>query len=187
MKKTLWFIFNVTFLFCELFVACKKSDYVDIANDRPLDDCSFSVAEAQAWYETNNPGYLTLKSSNTEEHTKEVMPAWECAFKSQNEKVEIIEANILSTGGFGYATEESFYAWERSDNNNYMASLPRLVVMRDKKSGEIISFVMTIIGDKECLEKKQFKLWNENSYLKKDKEFSGLVLFHNLDGEFVNG
>jgi hypothetical protein len=45
---------------------------------------------------------------------------------------------------------------------------------------------MTMVGDKQYLETKKFKLW-QNNYLKKDKDFSGLVLFHNLEGAFVNG
>lgn len=50
----------------------------------------------------------------------------------------------------------------------------------------MVSFLMTIVGDKEYLEKKEFKMW-KNTYLKKDNDFNGFVLFHSLDGAYVNG
>lgn len=43
-----------------------------------------------------------------------------------------------------------------------------------------------MIADKAYLEKNKFRLW-QNSYLKKDKDFSGLVLYQSLEGKFVNG
>jgi hypothetical protein len=58
--------------------------------------------------------------------------------------------------------------------------------MRYKNTGEIVSFIMTIVGDKEYLEKKEFKLW-DNDYTIRDDDFSGLVLYHSLEGKFVNG
>jgi len=50
----------------------------------------------------------------------------------------------------------------------------------------MVSFLMTIVGDKKYLETKQFEMW-DNTYLTKDKNFSGLVLFHSTEGAFVNG
>jgi hypothetical protein len=42
-------------------------------------------------------------------------------------------------------------------------------------------------GDKNYLEEKEFKLQENNNYLKKDDDFSGMVLYHGMDGSFVNG
>jgi hypothetical protein len=45
---------------------------------------------------------------------------------------------------------------------------------------------MSVVGDKHYLEGKRFKM-SDNTYLKRDKDLSGLVLFHDLSGAFVNG
>ena len=45
---------------------------------------------------------------------------------------------------------------------------------------------MTIIGDPDYLEKCNFHLFR-NYYFKKEDNFSGIVLYHNLSGNFVNG
>jgi hypothetical protein len=100
--------------------------------------------------------------------------------------VEVVETHIVTNGGFGFATENAYDQWKATDNAGFITSLTRLVVMKYKKSGEMVSFLMTIVGDKEYLETKCFEMW-DNTYLTKDKDFSGLVLFHSLEGAFVNG
>lgn len=179
MKRILLKFAFFMLVFAVVFIACRESIF-EMAND------SMNVEEAQAWYKAHLPDLLVLKSGNTQRQPKVVKPDWNSAFKSNNDKVEVVETSLTSNGGFGFATEESHCAWETNKNIGYMTSLPRLVVMKDKKTGEIISFIMTIIGDKPYLEKNKFKLW-QNSYLKKDRDFSGVVLFHNLEGTFVNG
>jgi hypothetical protein len=100
--------------------------------------------------------------------------------------VEVVETHIVTNGGFGFATENAYDQWKATDNSGYITSLTRLVVMKYRKSGEMVSFLMTIVGDKEYLETKCFEMW-DNTYLTKDKDFSGLALFHSTDGVFVNG
>jgi hypothetical protein len=68
-----------------------------------------------------------------------------------------------------------------------MISLTQLVILKDKKTGNTVGFLMTHIGDKSYLEKNKFDLRKENSYLKKDKDFDGMVIYHDLEGKFVNG
>jgi hypothetical protein len=61
-----------------------------------------------------------------------------------------------------------------------------MVIVKDRKTKKMESFLMTIVGDKNYLERKSFSL-RQNSYLHHDKDFSGQILFHNLSGKFVNG
>lgn len=165
-----------------VFIACEQKLFE--GNSEP--ENTMTVDEARAWYESNQPEFLVLKSGDKEKKTKVVKPKWDGASKSQNSKVEVVETHIESNGGFGFATEDNYNEWELSRDDGYITSLSRLVVLKYKKSGETVSFLMTIVGDKEYLESKDFKMWN-NTYLKKDKDFNGLVLFHSLEGEFENG
>ena len=145
-----------------------------------------TVEEAQAWYETSQPEFILLKSGNSGKKTKVAMPEWKGAFAGKNDKVEVVETHIVTNGGFGFATESAYTQWKATDNTGYITSLTRLVVLKYRKTGEMVSFLMTIVGDKEYLETKHYEMW-DNTYLTKDKNFSGLVLFHSTEGAFVNG
>ncbi len=147
---------------------------------------SMDVEEAMAWFEGQQPEFLMLKSGNLESKAQKIKPNWKSAIKSKNKKVEIVETQILSTGGFGFATHEAYKEWKATENPGYLTSLTRLVVLKYKKTGEMVSFLMSLVGDKKYLEKENFKM-KKNTYLKKEKDFNGLVLFHSLEGKFVNG
>ena len=45
---------------------------------------------------------------------------------------------------------------------------------------------MTIMPSVEYMEQTDFKSFY-NSYLKRDKNFDGYIIYHDLDGNFVNG
>jgi hypothetical protein len=181
MKKHILKIGLLMIIFAAVFSACRQELFEKDASDPVL-----TVEEAQAWYETSQPEFLLLKSGNKEKKTKVASPDWKGAFAGKNDKVEVVETHIVTNGGFGFATENAYDQWKATDNAGYITSLTRFVVMKYRKTGEMVSFLMTIVGDKEYLETKQFEMWG-NTYLTKDKDFSGLVLFHSPEGDFVNG
>lgn len=154
--------------------------------DEPDGDGQLSVAGARAWYKAHKPDLIGLKSGSKETKVKYLKPDWENAVKIENEKLEAVETGIMSQGGWGFATQESHREWERTGTFGYMASVSKLIVLRNKEKGEMVSFVMTIAGDKAYLERNKFDV-RKNNYLQKDKDFSGFVFFHNLEGKFVNG
>ncbi len=181
MKKHILKIGWIFIILAAAFFACRQELFEKEGTEPAL-----TVKEAQAWFESSQFEFLLLKSGNKEKKTKVAKPEWKGAFATRNDKVEIVETHIVTNGGFGFATESAYEHWKATNNPGYMTSLTRLVVMKYRKSGEMVSFLMTIVGDKEYLETKQFKMWG-NTYLKKEKDFSGLVLFHSPAGEFVNG
>lgn len=181
MKKHILKIGWIFIILAVVFFACQQELFEKEGTEPAL-----TVKEAQAWFESSQPEFLLLKSGNKEKKTKVAKPEWKGAFATKNDNFEIVETHIVTNGGFGFATESAYDQWKATNNPGYMTSLTRLVVMKYRKSGEMVSFLMTIVGDKEYLETKQFKMWG-NTYLTKDKDFSGLVLFHSPAGEFVNG
>ena len=48
-------------------------------------------------------------------------------------------------------------------------------------------FVMLIVPDLSYLEKSDFKPFYKNTYLERDDDFSGYILYYELDGTFANG
>jgi len=95
--------------------------------------------------------------------------------------------NLLTNRGFGFSNADSKKAFDETKEFGYMISLTQLVILKDKKTKNTIGFLMTHIGDKPCLEKSKFDLRKGNSYLKKEKDFDGMVIYHDLEGKFVNG
>ena len=147
---------------------------------------SLTVEDAKAWFETTHEEFQVLKSAEMNNRTKVIKPKWKGAFASGNRQCAVVETHITSNEGFGFATAQGIELWQSTGKDAYLNSLSRIVIMKDKRSKKTESFMMTLIGDNSYLEKKDFKLW-KNNYLHRDKDFSGLVMYHTLNGEFVNG
>lgn len=67
-----------------------------------------------------------------------------------------------------------------------MNSSTKLVFLKHKDNGKVEQFLMTVFGDKEYKNKNAHRL-KLNTYLERDEQFSGYILYHDLDGKFVNG
>ncbi|NLD48311.1 MAG: hypothetical protein GX660_14145, partial [Clostridiaceae bacterium] len=65
---------------------------------------------------------------------------------SSNENVWVVETQIKGEGRFGFATSENMKAWKSTGNRAFISSMSRLVVTKEKKSGEMHSFIMSIAG-----------------------------------------
>lgn len=91
-----------TFMLAVILLACRQEF------DEPEGDRQFTVGDALAWYEANKPGYIELKSGGNETKVKYVKPDWSKAIKSEKGEEEIVETDILTNGGFGFATEEMY-------------------------------------------------------------------------------
>jgi len=186
MKKLFFRVTTIVSFFLLVIWGCQKEQLKEATTENDKDATSMSVAEAKSWFETNQQPLMTFKAGKIEDKKAVVIkPNWNNAFKSKNSKYEVVETEILSQGGFGFATKESFDVYSLAKKEDYLTSLSRLVVLKNKETKNRVSFIMTIVGDKNFLEKKKFKI--NDTYLKRDNELSGYVLYHNLNGDFVNG
>lgn len=158
-------------------------------------DSSFSIEEAKSWFETNNSPIMKLTSQSTKlslnkANNKPIKVLfknqWKHAFKTKKGHLEVVEVPLESNGWFSYSDKESRDAWKLTKNYGYIRSITRLVIVKNKKNKTIKSFLMTIKGSKDYLEKNRFR-YKANTYLKKDKGFEGLLFFNTLEGDFVNG
>jgi hypothetical protein len=181
MKKMLFRFTIVTLASVIVLIACKKS-LKDVMNNRG----DLSVERAKDWYDANKPKFIELKSGNIGKTIIVAKPDWDKAEKSENEKIELVEGRLKTLGNFLYSNEETYNSWNSLKKPGLVMSVSKLVVMKDKKTKAINSFVMTMIADKKYLEKNPKKL-GENSYFSKDNDYSGYVLFNELNGKFTNG
>jgi len=187
-------IYLISFVASLLFIfSCQNNEdnFIDI------EDNNFSIEQAKSWFEANNNPILEINTTypvyanKNLEVTSNKKPVllqndWKHAFKTKKGHLEAIEVPLLSKGLFGYAESSSWEKWKQTKNYGYLRSLSRLVILKNNKDNTTKSFIMTIMGSTNYLEKNNFK-YSSNTYLKKDKNFNGMVFFNTLEGEFVNG
>lgn len=185
MKKNIFSILALTLL---LIFSCNNDsdDSVEVNED------SLSIEEAKVWFEANHDPIMVLDTKKLELHSKSqkrkpivFQNKWEHSFKSKKGNLHVVEVAMRSQGRFGMATREAMDKYKETGNRGYVTSLSRLVVVKDKKEKTTRSVIMTMFGDVDYLERKNFQLWS-NTYLHKDNDFNGLVYFHSLDGKFMN-
>ena len=162
-------------------ISCEKDELLRMPEEEGL-----MVEQAVHFVELQKVNQFTLKSGGQQMQSINIKVDWGKAKCSSNENVWVVETQIKGEGRFGFATSENMKAWKSTGNRAFISSMSRLVVTKEKKSGEMHSFIMSIAGEKQYIEKKNFRLW-DNTYLKRDKELSGYVFFHTLSGQFVNG
>lgn len=162
-----------------------------------VDTFSFEIEDAQNWFEANQSPIVVIKTKDLELRSEGVeksydkrpialQAVWKHAFASIDKDLATVEVELRTQGRFGMASASAMEKYEATGNQGYLTSLSRLLVIRDQKQRTTDSFIMTIMGEPEYLESHNFELYN-NTYLKKDADFAGLVFFHDLKGNYVNG
>lgn len=147
---------------------------------------NFTVEQAQIWYGNETVSLVALKSGSIISQTIGIRPDWCNSLESHNDQEDLVEVGILTQGSFGFADENSAKEWNAKQDPVSIGSLTRMIFLKNKSDGRIISFLMTIVGDNTYHQNKESKI-GKNSYFSKEKHFSGYVLYHNLNGNFVNG
>ncbi len=144
-----------------------------------------TVDEAQEWYEALPNSSVKLKSGH-KSNSVELKNVWENARAYKNDSLGIIEVNIMSRGKFGFMHPRSKEAMDNTGNKAYSNSLTKLVVKKNKRTNRIEGFLMTLVPTPEYIASHNFDL-GDNAYLKWQSDYSGMVLYHRMSGDFVNG
>lgn len=168
------------------FLCFNRCEETQVDDSTPLKNEQLTVNQAKAYVESQKHNEFVLKSGDLQKQSISIRANWEKSQTSSDNNFSIVETEIEAKGGFGFATSESIDAWEKTKNNSYLSSMSRLVVIKQKKTGEMFTFIMSVVADKCYLESKKYNL-TDNTYLKREKDLSGYILFHNLNGQFVNG
>ncbi len=174
-------LFLMWLVIATVMFSCKN----DQENTDILSDGSLTLTQAKEWFESNYPEFIVIKQAG-EELPIVMKPIWEGGFHSEDADYETIETLVATKDHVFYATKECREEYEATGNSNYQNSLTRFVVLKHKSSGNMECFLMNIIGEKEYLEHKNFELWS-NTYLQKDRNFSGIVFLKALDGSHIEG
>jgi len=175
--------FSVLSLLAMLLIQCQ--DFETGPNNLEEEDF-FSIEQAKVWYEWNYPDELELKSGEIENAQVLLRKDWKKSIAQHNEKYDVVETELLAEGTLGFALPDSYEKWLLTEDDSWIEPVKRLVIMKSKADGKIFAFVMIVAGDTEYIETKQDKL-KDNFYLKKQNDFSGIVLFYEIDGTYNSG
>jgi len=170
-------------LFVATAISCEKDQRVETKENIAL---TSEVVRAKEFVEARITDGFSLKSAGGDQSSIKIRARWENAKVTSNNHFIVVEAELEAMGQFGFMSSETYQKFQESGNPMYKYSLSRMVVLENKRTGKMYSFIMSIAGDREYLEGMNFKIL-ENGYLKKEQDFSGFVLFHELTGEFTNG
>lgn len=142
------------------------------------DKDAIKIMQAQSWLEQNSP--LTNKDQQTWRHY------WAMAFSESSENWETVEIPLEFLEMPVIILPENMEMFEQTGGHSYLANSKRTVVATNTETGEMTGFFMNVVPSLQYLQENSFDPLT-NSYLDRDEDFDGMVLFYSLQGEFING
>lgn len=159
--------------------------------DDLFDSGAATIDDAQEWYGNNKPQWISLKFAKLKDGSKlNAKPDWKHAYTVKHKNFTVVQVPLGVQGGYGIVTPERKQAYEQTGDKRYMGSLTQMVVVTEKEKGKkseiSIGFLMTIVPDKAYLDETNFRAYL-SSYKRWQKNFSGYIYYHTLEGDFANG
>jgi hypothetical protein len=148
-----------------------------------------TIEKAKAIFESKSPDFPVIQSRSADGVEKGIVfePVWDEAFVANHaDGTSTVETHIRLSQPFHIVPEDSREAYERTKDGRYLQHLSRTVVLMKDDNSTPHSFLMSIVGSKKYMEEHDFQLWDV-SYGNIPEDFSGQILYHALDGTFVNG
>lgn len=145
-----------------------------------------TTAIARQWFEANMTPVVTMRSSEAKDvQAAMVKPKWEDAYEANRGKYEVVQTPILTRGRRMFVDAETQSEFEKIRGQKYFRNAARMVIRKDLKTGEIRSFITVFVGSLEYMKKS--KKMGRNSYLYREPDFDGKVLFFEPNGGLING
>ena len=181
-------------LFCISFVLLQHACNDDLHLHNEKESISSQYAEietAKLWFEHNKIEASTRMV--TARGNKGVYfpfiddePSWSFYAINRNDSLTVVDIDITDRVHQDYVTEENFETYRKNRQWQYRRSYSRFVHVTNHQTGKQKGFFMTIIPSRYYV-KTYNKRIRRNTYLNRDKYLGGYVLFHNFEGQFVNG
>jgi hypothetical protein len=113
-------------------------------------------------------------------------PSWIYSVVSTKDNLSFVEVDLTDRIALDFVPADNAAEYEKTGEFKYIHSVTRLVIQTDIETGERIGFLMTIIPSVEYSAHLGNQI-SKNTYLKRENNLDGLIVYHNLSGEFVNG
>lgn len=173
-----------------IFFSCQDEIADGVKNKENNAELNATIEKAKTIFEQKSPDFPVIQSRTADGVEKGIVfePVWNEAFVANHKDASItVETHIRVSQPFHMLPQDAQEAYERTKDSRYLQHLSRTVVlMREDENTEPLAFLMTIAGSKKYLETHDFQLY-EVSYGEIPEDFSGMILYHTLAGDFING
>ena len=142
-----------------------------------------SIDVARSWYEARQTPVVTTRSVVTHFELMTKLH-WKKGYENRKGKFEVVEVPLLTRGGAVLMDRETMEKYKDTERGK-IRNISRMVIIKNLETGEIINFVMHIVGTYDYLMKA--KHFEDNSYLYRAPDLSGSVYFYEPEGGLVNG
>lgn len=170
------------------FLGCQDALEIDDYNNGSFTGGT-PLEQAIAWYnaqKNGDPVLLTSLSRSDEGQLFYTEPSWKYSCTSSNEELSVVDVDLTDRIGLDFVPETNLSKFKESGEYKYRRSYSRLVIMTDKTSLQKSGYVMTILPSVWYIEHHEADI-HLNTYLCREANLDGYVLFHDLNGQFVNG
>lgn len=190
MKSTIFKIMLIClpFLLGGIVISC-QDDLNDSVKTEEQKALTSEVEKAKKIFENRSPDFPTIQSRTADGVEKGIVfePVWDEAFTTNHDDGSVtVETHVRLSQPFHMLPQSSKEAYEQTGDERYLRHLSRAVVLMPNNDRTSYAFLMTIVGSKEYMETHDFQLWDV-SYGKIPEDFSGMLFYHSLNGDFVNG
>ena len=196
MKKRFIFVLSLSALLVYLVVySCMdESSERQFEKDGEVDEEQLIQNAMRLYYNSTSvieDGFIEMRSSsngNSENNGNlAVRPRWAYSSIEQNNTHQAVEVILEMEYAFNTVTPATAEEFKKNKKKEYLQSKTSLIYLTEKKTGVANIFLMTIVPDLSYLVSSKFDPFKKMSYLKRDNKFEGMVYYHNMKGEFVNG
>ena len=187
-KRTQWYIplFIIGLLAA---IACTEqilyNDEKKASSHSKTKNEELTIATARKWYEEHYEPIVTTRSSDYNTTERMVRPIWKKAREQNRQRYEVVEIPMQSKGHHIIIDQETANKWKPGNRSDFVRNAAKIVILHDKKTQKTSSFIMIFVGSYQYLQK--IGAMGKNSYLHRDLEYDGSVLFYDLNGTFCNG
>lgn len=136
-----------------------------------------TVSQAKAWLQNAFP---QTRSSN------DWRLLWEYAFTDSLNNSETVEIPIAYLKQTCTILPECMQMYEETKDKRYLQNITRFIVEKNDSTQQTRAYFMTIVPTMKYLEETDFQI-NLNTYLQRDHEFDGYIMFYDTEGSLVNG
>lgn len=158
--------------------------------------------EAQLWYnkQVDSEGIQLIDESGKKMPV--LQPNWTMLYFDEDDQYRVTEVNLegvrkkhpnYEENGMEYVerfvigSPECMAKFHETNDPRYQALNIRLIIRTDKETDNREGFIMMVYPDLSYLEPRLSNPLKDISYIRRDKEFSGMVQYYHLDGSYSNG
>lgn len=190
MKKQFLIPIFAIVTFFAIFIGCQQEEFFlprGKSEFRNPENLLPEVKSAIQWYRENNYQISEPRTRGGRHPLfDEMEPNWQNAAPMTGENYTLVETSLKTLTATRFINPECQEVFGTTEDNSIRKTLTRLVIYTDHLNKETWGFFMTIIPAPSYIQQREH--WPiYNRYGRIDEQFTGTVIFHDLNGTRANG